>query len=255
MTAHKKRSRSRKKAGKKAKSPQQRAHEAVIAARGATIEDRAADFESDELGISLEPAEMATETANETRENDPVAEGRMTVAPGDPPPPISRDEVLPALEAGKPVLIGPDGKASLPDLDDYEGDDGGFRPPKNAPDGPEELTGGTEMELVVVTLYDRTRIQPDTLRALQAAKSHGVFPVDQQELDSWTQLFIYKPLKKDRLRLRCVILANKRGISPDTCTAIEAAENGAVIPVDPVELDAFTPMVFHLPSLKKVRHR
>lgn len=204
------RARSKKKAAKMEKSPQQRAREAILASRGETVEDRAATFEDDDLEVSL-PAVTPSEQRDE---------------PEVPLNPIDLSE------------------ADLADTFTRV-------PGEEAP--PVEL-GGTEMELVVVTLYDRTRIQPDTLKALQST-THGVFPVDQQELDSWTQLFIYKPLKKDRHRLRSVILANKRGISPDTVAAIEQAQNGAVIAVDPVELDAFTPMVFHLPSLKKVRHR
>jgi hypothetical protein len=114
---------------------------------------------------------------------------------------------------------------------------------------------GIEMTLRVVTLYDRTRVQPDTLDGIAAAGGPGKSPtigVDKSELDCFTQLWIYKPIAKDEKRYKSVILCNKRGVSPDTVEAIEKAPNGACIPVDPVELDAFFPMVLHIPSLKRV---
>ena len=112
---------------------------------------------------------------------------------------------------------------------------------------------GIPMTLTIVTLYDRTRVLPHTLEGLMEAERDRVLPVDPQELPCWRQLFIYRPTgKQSHLHARSVVLANKRRISPDTVEAIETAENGAVIPVDPAELDAFLPIVLPIGQLRKL---
>ncbi len=109
------------------------------------------------------------------------------------------------------------------------------------------------MELKTIVLYDRTRVLPQTLEAIIGADEKSItIPVDRQELDAWTVLQIPVLTKTEARSLRAVVLCNRQRIAPDTLLAIAESENGSLIPVDPVELDSFTVMVFHLPGIKKL---
>lgn len=59
-----------------------------------------------------------------------------------------------------------------------------------------------------------------------------------------------KETKLALVNLKSVILYDKRRMQPDTLKAILEAEDGAMIAVDPSELDAFTALTFYIPDVK-----
>ena len=54
------------------------------------------------------------------------------------------------------------------------------------------------------------------------------------------------------VNIKSVILYDIRRIRPQTLEAILEAPEGAMIAVDPSELDAFTPLTFFIPDVKKI---
>jgi len=109
------------------------------------------------------------------------------------------------------------------------------------------------MEMKTIVLYDRTRVLQTTLEAiLDSGEKSITVPVDRQELDAFTVLQIPILTKTEARNLRVVVLCNRQRIAPDTLKSIAESENGALIPCDPVELDSFEVMLFHLPGIRKL---
>lgn len=54
-----------------------------------------------------------------------------------------------------------------------------------------------------------------------------------------------------KVNIKSVILYNKRRIRAQTLEDICSAKDGALIGVDPSELDSFMPIVFYVPDMEK----
>lgn len=91
------------------------------------------------------------------------------------------------------------------------------------------------------------KVPTTTIQAILDAEDGAMIAVDPVEMDHILPLVLHgHPEDEDpkaAKKWKTVLLYNRRRVQPDTMQAILDAEEGAMIPVDPGELDHFLQLV------------